>query len=67
MIKGTGIVLMAVIWSILGTSFSFAQKKVWTLKECIDYAMENNVDVLSNEIDTEIAPFKKNCNSQLEV
>ncbi len=55
MIKGTGIVLMAVIWSILGTSFSFAQKKVWTLKECIDYAMENNVDVLSNEIDTEIA------------
>jgi len=42
------VVLAAVI-----TSFSFAQDKKWTLQECVNYALENNISVkqaqLSNQ------------------
>ena len=39
------IVLAAVI-----TSFSFAQEKTWTLQECVNYALENNITVKQAEL-----------------
>lgn len=33
----------------------FAQKKAWTLQECVNYALENNITVKQTELDTEIA------------
>lgn len=37
------------------TSFGFAETKTWTLRECIDYAMVNNINIKSNMIDVELA------------
>lgn len=36
-------------------SFSFAQEKQWTLQECVNYALENNISVRQSELDTELA------------
>ena len=35
---------IAVALFLLGTLSSFAQKK-WTLKECVDHVIENNISV----------------------
>jgi len=37
------------------SSFSAQEKKVWTLKECVDYALENNISVKQSELDKNIA------------
>ena len=34
---------------ILVASISFAQDKIWTLEECIDHALENNITILQAE------------------
>ncbi|MDO7172904.1 TolC family protein [Mariniflexile sp. AS56] len=34
---------------------SFSQNKKWTLQECVDYALENNITVKQSELDTDIA------------
>jgi outer membrane protein len=34
---------------------SFAQQKKWTLQECVDYALDNNISVKQSALDTEIA------------
>lgn len=34
---------------------SFAQQKKWTLQECVDYALENNISIKQSVLDTEIA------------
>ncbi|AOW20843.1 TolC family protein [Urechidicola croceus] len=34
---------------------SNAQTKTWSLQECVDYAIENNITVKQSELDTEIA------------
>ena len=39
---------------LLGTLSSFAQKK-WTLKECVDHAMEHNISVKQSEFDVDLA------------
>lgn len=36
-------------------SLSFAQEKQWTLQECVNYALENNISVKQSEFDTELA------------
>ena len=33
---------------------TFAQEKIWTLRECVDYALENNITVKQNEIDVKL-------------
>ena len=35
--------------------FSFAQQKVWTLKECVNHALENNIAVKQTQLDALIA------------
>lgn len=39
---------------LLGTLSSFAQKK-WTLKECVDHAMEHNISVKQSVLDVDLA------------
>jgi outer membrane protein len=34
---------------------SFAQEKKWTLEECVNYALENNISVKQSELDSELA------------
>lgn len=41
--------LVAFGFSFLGNS-SFAQERVWTLEECINYAFENNIQIQQNQI-----------------
>jgi outer membrane protein len=37
-----------------------AQKKTWTLKECIDYALEHNISIQKSALDIEISEVNKN-------
>ena len=39
---------------LLGTLSSFAQKK-WTLKECVDHALEHNISVKQSMLDVDLA------------
>ena len=39
--------------------FSYAQNKKWTLKECVDYALENNISVKQNKLDLENSELAK--------
>lgn len=34
---------------LFGCGFIYAQEKVWTLQECVDYALENNISVLQGQ------------------
>ena len=34
---------------MLITSISFAQHKIWTLEQCVDHALENNITILQAE------------------
>ncbi|MGG8496381.1 TolC family protein [Tenacibaculum sp. TC6] len=47
----TKIVLLVVLLSTLST---FSQKK-WTLKECVDYALKNNITIKQNQLSLELA------------
>ncbi|WP_067145041.1 TolC family protein [Pseudotamlana agarivorans] len=36
-------------------SVSIAQEKLWTLQDCVNYALENNISVKQTELDTQVA------------
>ena len=36
-------------------SFSFAQEKQWTLQECVNYALENNISVKQAQLNAQRA------------
>ena len=36
-----------------------AQSKKWTLEECVNYALENNISIKQSELDTQIASVDK--------
>jgi len=50
---------MKVLLSIIGlgvlSSLSAQDTKVWTLRECVDYAIENNISVKQSELDKKIS------------
>jgi outer membrane protein len=50
---------MRILLSIIAIGFlsniSAQDNKVWTLKECVDYALENNISVKQSELDKNIA------------
>ncbi len=51
-----------IILSAFFLSFGFilnAQEKKWTLQECIEYALENNISIKQSELDTELADVAK--------
>ena len=39
--------------------FAHAQNKKWTLKECVQYALDNNISVKQSELDVELAEVEK--------
>ena len=47
----SGFLFLLVISSHIG----FGQEKKWTLRECIDYSLENNLDVLQSNLEVENA------------
>jgi outer membrane protein TolC len=38
---------------------SQAQTKIWTLKECVNYAIENNISIKQSDLDTQTATIDK--------
>jgi outer membrane protein len=46
---------LIITFSILFTTLSFAQDKKWSLEECVNYALENNISVKQSEFDLELA------------
>lgn len=48
--------ILTLTFFTVGLSASvFAQDKVWTLQEAVDYALQNNIRVKQSELDTQIA------------
>lgn len=46
------------IISIITLSFASQAQKVWTLEECVDYAMEHNVTIIQNVLSRKNAEFQ---------
>ncbi|SFZ90807.1 outer membrane protein [Flaviramulus basaltis] len=44
-----------IICLLLVAVSSFAQQKKWTLQECVDYALENNISIKQSSLDIEIS------------
>jgi len=40
---------------ILISSFSFSQENIWTIQECIDYALKNNLDLKRSDLSVDIS------------
>ena len=38
---------------------SIAQQKKWTLQECVDYALKNNISIKQSELDIKLANINK--------
>lgn len=58
----TDIITMKKITFILfafTTLFLNAQEKKWTLRECVEYALENNISIKQSELDSELANIEK--------
>ena len=41
---------LSILITLFVITISFAQEKTWTLKECVDYALEKNITVKQNEL-----------------
>ena len=48
--KNTGFKI-GILFSLLLGITSSAQSKKWTLKECVDYALQNNISIKQSELD----------------
>lgn len=53
--KITLIIIIIVLFAFIGQ----AQNKKWTLKECVQYALENNISVKQSELDIKLAEVEK--------
>lgn len=47
------------LFLILIATFAEAQEKKWTLKECVDYAIENNISIQQSQLDNELIAVDK--------
>ena len=47
------------LFLVLVVTFSEAQEKKWTLKECVDYALEKNISVQQSQLDNELIAIEK--------
>ena len=45
---------ITIVIAILAVTFSFAQDKKWTLKQCVDHALENNLSVQRAKFTTDL-------------
>lgn len=57
--KGVFIVKSVFILVFLRGYNSFSQQKKWTLRECVDYALEKNISIRQAALDNEIAKIDK--------
>jgi outer membrane protein len=48
-----------IILFLLITTLAQAQVKKWTLKECVDYAIDNNISVQQSQLDNELIAIDK--------
>ena len=48
-----------IIFSIVGLSIQGNAQKKWTLRECVEYALQNNISVLQSELDVSDAKIDK--------
>ena len=44
---------------IVSAKQSFAQAKKWTLEECVNYALQNNIAIKNSELDAKISAIEK--------
>ena len=44
-------ILLPILAIILMSTVSAQENKVWNLKECVDYALENNISIKQSELD----------------
>ncbi|WP_396193454.1 TolC family protein [Flavobacterium sp.] len=52
---------ISILWVLvvlIGTSVS-AQSKKWTLEECVDYAIKNNISIKQSELDLKVSDIEK--------
>ncbi|HZW62887.1 MAG TPA: TolC family protein [Flavobacteriaceae bacterium] len=47
------------VFLFLASLFSFSQEKKWTLIECVDYALENNITIQQAELNADVADINK--------
>lgn len=47
------------ILAVFGSQFTFAQTKKWSLKECVDYALLNNISIRQADLDKQTAQVTK--------
>ncbi len=45
--------------TILITTFAIAQEKKWTLQECVEYAIKNNISIQQTQLDNELVAIDK--------
>lgn len=48
-----------ILFFVLITVNAFSQNKKWTLRECVDYALENNISVKQSELDLTLSEINK--------
>ena len=46
---------LSVLITFLVISTTLAQQKQWTLRECVDYALENNITIKQNELGVKLS------------
>ena len=54
--KTNYIVMFVVLFSGLA---SLAQEKKWTLRECVEHALKNNITIQQTELDAQLATIDK--------
>ena len=47
------------LFILLCTTLSFAQVKKWTLEECVNYALKNNIAIKNTELDLQTSAIEK--------
>jgi len=57
--KQTAISKITFLTLLFFSVFSQAQSKKWTLEECVNYAIENNISIKQSELDTKSAAIEK--------
>ncbi len=51
--------ISVLLFLFLGITVSQAQKKQWTLRECVEYALENNITIKQSALDLEASNIDK--------
>jgi outer membrane protein len=51
--------LLALLFAILLGNSTFSQTKKWTLEECVNYALKNNISIKQSELDIQVAAVAK--------